>query len=66
MDERTVRIIRESRPQDYDGHTGFREMTPDQRLHWLEEANETFRALHGLVERRRTDRKPHVHRKGRR
>lgn len=30
--------IRRSRPEDYDGHTGFDRMTPAARLAWLESA----------------------------
>jgi hypothetical protein len=32
--------IRLSRPSDYDGHTGFAQMTPTARLAWLEDAVE--------------------------
>lgn len=28
--------LRASNPTDYDGHTGFAELTPAQRLSWLE------------------------------
>lgn len=33
-------VLRHSRPEDYDGHTGFERMTPAARLAWLETAVE--------------------------
>ena len=33
-----MEAVRLSRPEDYDGHTGFDRMTPSQRLAWLDEA----------------------------
>ena len=38
-------VLRRSRPSDYDGHTGFDQMTPAARLAWLETAVE-FVATH--------------------
>jgi hypothetical protein len=32
--------VRRSRPEDYDGHTGFATMTPAARLVWLDGAAE--------------------------
>lgn len=31
-------VLRQSKPVDYDGHTGFDRMTPAARLEWLEAA----------------------------
>lgn len=49
MDERTRKIVEATRPSDFDGHTEFSRMTPDQRLSWLDEANATYLELHGLA-----------------
>ncbi len=34
---------------DFDGHTEFSRLTPDQRLSWLDEANAAFLELHALA-----------------
>lgn len=31
-------VLRQSQPEDFDGHTGFDRMTPADRLEWLEAA----------------------------
>lgn len=49
MDKQTRRIIKESSPRDFDGHTEFSRMTPDQRLSWLDEANDAYLELHALA-----------------
>jgi hypothetical protein len=36
-----------SKPGDYDGHTSFSELTPDQRLDWLQRAADLMRDLKG-------------------
>lgn len=33
--EEILRRIRESREEDYDGHTDFEKLTPEQKLIWL-------------------------------
>ena len=38
VQEQALKAVRNSRPQDYDGHTEFDRMTPGQRLAWLDEA----------------------------
>ena len=38
VQEQALEVARNSRPQDYDGHTEFDRMTPGQRLAWLDEA----------------------------
>ena len=38
VQEQALEAVRLSRPEDYDGHTGFDRMTPGQRLAWLDEA----------------------------
>jgi hypothetical protein len=38
VQEQALEAVRNSRPQDYDGHTEFDCMTPGQRLAWLDEA----------------------------
>lgn len=47
MDEETRRILEKTQPSNYDGHTEFARMTPDQRLSWLGEANAAYLELHG-------------------
>ena len=47
MDERTRTIIEMADPSDFDGHTDFLRMTPDERLSWLDEANAAYLELHG-------------------
>lgn len=47
MNEQTRQIIAKTQPSDYDGHTEFARMTPDQRLSWLDEANAAYLELHG-------------------
>ena len=32
--------LKKSQPSDFDGHTGFDQMTPTARLRWLEQAAE--------------------------
>lgn len=49
MDEKTRQIINNTSPSDFDGHTEFSRMTPDQRLSWLDEANDAYLELHGLA-----------------
>jgi hypothetical protein len=49
MDEETRRSIEMTIPAEFDGHTEFARMTPDQRLSWLDEANAAFLELHGLA-----------------
>jgi hypothetical protein len=34
----TRKIIEQTTPEDYDGHTEFSRMTPAQRLAWLDQA----------------------------
>jgi hypothetical protein len=38
VQEHAQEAVRLSRQEDYDGHTGFDQMTPGQRLAWLDEA----------------------------
>ena len=38
VQEQALEAVRLSRPEDYDGRTGFDQMTPGQRLAWLDEA----------------------------
>lgn len=33
-------VLRQSSPEDFDGHTGFERMTPTERLRWLDQAAE--------------------------
>ena len=47
MDKRTKQILQHTTPEDFDGHTEFARMTPDERLSWLDEANAAFLELHG-------------------
>ncbi len=49
MDEQTKRIVKDASTKDFDGHTEFARMTPDQRLSWLDEANATYLELHALA-----------------
>lgn len=36
--EAALAVVRASRPEDYDGHTEFARLTPNERLTWLEAA----------------------------
>lgn len=36
-------------PHDFDGHTAFAQMTPEQRLRWLDEAREFIIAYRGAA-----------------
>jgi hypothetical protein len=47
MNEEMLKILKQTSPEDFDGHTAFAQMTPDQRLTWLEEANVAYIELHG-------------------
>ena len=49
MNEEMLKILKQTSPEDFDGHTEFARMTPDQRLTWLEEANAVYLELHGRV-----------------
>lgn len=49
MDEHIQRTLKETTRSDFDGHTEFSKMTPDQRLSWLDEANTAFLELHALA-----------------
>jgi len=49
MNEETLKRLKQTTPEDFDGHTAFAGMTPDQRLTWLEEANAAYLELHGLA-----------------
>ncbi|NLX26704.1 MAG: hypothetical protein GXY61_12240 [Lentisphaerae bacterium] len=49
MDENTRYVLNNTSHQDFDGHTEFARMTPDQRLSWLDEANAAYVELHALV-----------------
>ncbi len=47
MNEGMLKILKQASPEDFDGHTAFARMTPDQRLTWLEESNAAYLELHG-------------------
>lgn len=47
MNEEMLKILKRTVPEDFDGHAAFAQMTPDQRLTWLEEANAAYLELHG-------------------
>jgi hypothetical protein len=47
MNEEVLKILKQTSPEDFDGHAAFAQMTPDQRLTWLEEANAAYLELHG-------------------
>ncbi len=47
MNKDVLKILKQASPEDFDGHTAFARMTPDQRLTWLEEANAAYFELHG-------------------
>ena len=49
MNEEIRKIIEKSTPADFDGHTEFSRMTPDQRLSWLDEANAAYLELYALA-----------------
>lgn len=39
--------LKACRESDFDGHSAFASLTPDQRLDWLSQAGELVRALKG-------------------
>lgn len=47
MNKDILKLLKQTSPEDFDGHTEFARMTPDQRLTWLEEANAAYLELHG-------------------
>jgi hypothetical protein len=47
MNEEMLKFLNQTSPEDFDGHTEFAQMTLDQRLTWLEEANAVYLELHG-------------------
>ena len=49
MDEKIKCILENTSPEDFDGHSDFFNMTPDQRLSWLDEANATYLELYALA-----------------
>lgn len=49
MNEHVRQVIEKTSPSDFDGHTEFSRMTPDQRLSWLDEANAAYLELHALA-----------------
>jgi hypothetical protein len=49
MDKQTQYILEMATSVDFDGHTEFSRMTPDERLSWLDEANASFLELHALA-----------------
>lgn len=49
MNEEILKRLKQTLPEDFDGHTAFARMTPDQRLTWLEEANAAYLELHNVV-----------------
>jgi hypothetical protein len=49
MNKELLKILKQTSPEDFDGHTEFARMTPDQRLTWLEEANAAYLELHGCA-----------------
>lgn len=40
-------ILAESAPEDYDGHTDFKTLSPEERLDWLFELAEFIHAFKG-------------------
>lgn len=49
MNEELRKIVDRTSETDYDGHTEFPNMTPDQRLSWLDAANAAYLELHALA-----------------
>lgn len=49
MNEEIRKIVEGTSASDFDGHTEFSKMTPDQRLSWLDAANAAFIELHALA-----------------
>jgi len=43
------RGLADTSPADFDGHTAFAQMTPEQRLRWLDEAREFVIAYRGAA-----------------
>lgn len=49
MNEYILKILEKATAADFDGHTEFSKMTPDQRLSWLDEANAAYLELYALA-----------------
>lgn len=49
MDDEIRKIIDQTSPVDFDGHTEFANMTPDQRLSWLDAANAVYLEWYALA-----------------
>lgn len=48
-------VLRQSQPQDYDGHTHFARMKPAERLAWLEGAVQFVAEVNGKLSPPRLD-----------
>ncbi len=46
-------VLAKCKPEDFDGHTGFDRLTPEERLDWLDEAAAFVHEFKGLANRRR-------------
>jgi len=53
--ERDRAVVRQSHPEDYDGHTHFDRMSPADRLAWLETAVQFVSEAKNQLSRRRLD-----------
>ncbi|MEE9367741.1 MAG: hypothetical protein V3V05_02640 [Pontiella sp.] len=49
MNDKIQEILKKTSKVDFDGHTEFSTMTPDQRLSWLDEANAAYLELYALA-----------------
>ncbi len=49
MDDAIRKIINTTTSADFDGHSEFAKMTPDQRLSWLDAANAAYLDFYALA-----------------
>jgi hypothetical protein len=47
--EALAELLRKCRPEDFDGHTNFASLTPEQSLAWLDEAARFVAQFTGAV-----------------
>lgn len=51
------KLLAQCKPEDFDGHTEFKRMTPEQRLDWLGHVIQFVQEFKGLARRQKTRQK---------
>ncbi|MBN1532866.1 MAG: hypothetical protein JXA20_09405 [Spirochaetes bacterium] len=46
--ERFRELLRQARPEDFDGHTEFERMAPEERLMWLSQCAQFCAEINGV------------------